>query len=265
MKDKVFDLTGEVAVVTGGTGHLGYFMAQGLSEYGATVVITSRDLNRAKMFADKIISETDNNKVIGLELDISDRLSICNCFMEISKSYSGFNILINNASYSIRNNIERMTEFEWQNGLEGTVTSVFKCIQESIPYLKDSRHNNKSIVNISSMYGIVSPDPNIYGDSGYDNPPNYGSGKAAIIQLTKYAACHLARDNIRVNAISPGPFPRKKVQENVEFVRNLENKVPLRRIGQPHELKGAVIYLSSSASSYVTGHNLVVDGGWTVW
>jgi len=115
------------------------------------------------------------------------------------------------------------------------------------------------------MYGVVSPDPRIYGDSGYDNPPNYGAGKAAIIQFTRYAACHLAAKGIRVNAISPGPFPNPKVQENKWFISNLKNKVPLGRIGQPGDLKGAVVFLASEGSSYITGQNIVVDGGWTVW
>jgi gluconate 5-dehydrogenase len=121
------------------------------------------------------------------------------------------------------------------------------------------------IINISSMYGIVSPDSRIYGDSGYNNPPDYGAGKAAIIQFTRYSACHLACDGIRVNTISPGPFPGAEVQQNKTFMSNLENRVPLGRIGRPDDLKGAVVFLASNASSYVTGQNIVVDGGWTVW
>jgi gluconate 5-dehydrogenase len=121
------------------------------------------------------------------------------------------------------------------------------------------------IINISSMYGIVSPDPRIYGDSGYNNPPDYGAGKAGIIQFTKYAACHLAAKGIRVNAVSPGPFPGAEVQKNEAFITNLKNKVPLGRIGQPADLKGVVVFLASDASSYITGQNIIVDGGWTVW
>ena len=115
------------------------------------------------------------------------------------------------------------------------------------------------------MYGTVSPDPSIYGDSGYDNPPNYGAGKAAIIQFTRYMACHLAKDGIRVNSVSPGPFPSPEVQENKQFITNLEKKTPLGRIGQPYEIKGIVVFLASAASSYVTGQDIHVDGGWTSW
>ena len=115
------------------------------------------------------------------------------------------------------------------------------------------------------MYGSVSPDPSMYGESGFDNPPNYGAGKAAIIQFTRYAACHLSPFGIRVNSISPGPFPNETVQENVSFISKLNEKVPLKRFGKPEELKGAVILLASNAASYITGANIPVDGGWTAW
>ena len=94
---------------------------------------------------------------------------------------------------------------------------------------------------------------------------NYGIGKAAIIQYTKYSAVHLAKKNIRVNAISPGAFPKKDTQNNKEFINRLSSRIPLDRIGEPFEIKGAVVFLASDAASYITGHNLVVDGGWTIW
>ena len=115
------------------------------------------------------------------------------------------------------------------------------------------------------MYGIVSPNPVIYDGTDYANPVNYGAGKAALLQLTRFAAVHLAGKGVRVNAISPGPFPSPAVQRNTTFIKRLEEKVPLGRIGQPEELKGAVVFLASDAASYITGHNLVVDGGWTIW
>jgi gluconate 5-dehydrogenase len=127
------------------------------------------------------------------------------------------------------------------------------------------RQNAGSIINIASMYGIVSPNPALYRGTEFFNPANYGSGKAAIIQFSRYTACFFAKYGIRVNAISPGAFPNQKVQKDQIFLERLCEKVPLGRIGQPEELKGAVVFLASRAASYITGINLVVDGGWTAW
>ena len=115
------------------------------------------------------------------------------------------------------------------------------------------------------MYGMVSPDFSIYEEfPNFLNPPHYGAAKAAVIQLTKYFAHYLGTEDIQVNAVSPGAFPSEKVQENNLFIKSLEKKTALKRIGQPSDLVGAFVFLSSNASDYITGHNLVVDGGWTV-
>jgi gluconate 5-dehydrogenase len=116
------------------------------------------------------------------------------------------------------------------------------------------------------MYGVVSPDFRIYDDyKEFFNPPDYGAAKAGVIQLTKYYAAYYAPYNINVNCISPGPFPSPEVQKEIEFIKQLENKNPQKRIGRPDDLKGVVIFLASEASSYITGQNINVDGGWTIW
>ena len=115
------------------------------------------------------------------------------------------------------------------------------------------------------MYGKVSPDPSIYEDSLLNSLPNYGAGKAAVIQYTRFLACHLAKKRIRVNSVSPGPFPQEEVQQNIEFINRLKKKIPMGRIGLPHELKGVIVFLASNASSFITGENILVDGGWTAW
>ena len=114
------------------------------------------------------------------------------------------------------------------------------------------------------MYGMLSPDPDIYNNR---KPSflDYALGKSAIIHYTKYAAVHLAKKNIRVNTISPGPFPNIETQKDKTFIKKLKKKVPLGRIGNPSEIAGSVVFLASDSASYITGHNLVVDGGWTIW
>lgn len=260
----LFNLTGETALVTGGTGHLGFAIASGLSEHGANVIIGGRDLDRCTAAAKKIEADT-GNKCFAVELNISSREGIGRGMQEAARKAGHFNILFNNAAFAAPNSLEKMTEEEWQIGFDGTATATMYCMQEAIAHLEASPVDNRSIINIASIYGVVSPDPGMYGDSGFNNPPNYGAGKAAVLQLTRFAACHLASRKIRVNAISPGPFPNPAVQKNSWFIEQLEKKVPLSRIGQPEDLKGAAVFLASKAAGYVTGHNLLVDGGWTAW
>jgi NAD(P)-dependent dehydrogenase (short-subunit alcohol dehydrogenase family) len=123
-----------------------------------------------------------------------------------------------------------------------------------------------SVVNIASMYGHVSPDPAIYGDSGQNSPPYYSAAKAALIHYTRYAAVHLAPDRVRVNAISPGPFPPMRFRdEKPDFYAQLVKKVPMGRIGMAEDMVGPLVFLASPHAQYVTGTNLCVDGGWTAW
>lgn len=261
---EMFSLEGNTAIVTGGSGHLGSAMSEALAEAGANVVIASRNEKKCSDLAQSL-NENYGIKSIGLELDISSRKMIRDCFKKACEMMGSINILINNAAFVANEDSEWTKQKHWERGIEGTIGGVFVCTQEILQYFDHDRNGYSSIINIASMYGLVSPDPNIYGDSGLDNPPIYGAGKAAIIQFTRYTACHLASLGVRVNCISPGPFPNPEIQNNHMFISNLERKVPLGRIGQPHELKGAVVFLASRASSYITGHNLVVDGGWTAW
>jgi len=260
---ELFDLQSSIAVVTGGAGHLGYAISEALAEAGAEVYIASRNAARCREVARKIEADTGASSVNGITVDIRSTESIKQCFAQIAAQSGRIDILVNNASFGASGAVETMTEDEWLTGIDGTVNGVFRCIQAIVPVMAGSEFS--SIINIASMYGMVSPDPSIYGDTGYDNPPNYGAGKAAIIQFTRYAACHLAAKGIRVNTISPGPFPNPEIQKSTQFISNLVKRVPLGRIGQPYEIKGAVVFLASRASTYVTGVNIPVDGGWTAW
>ena len=257
----LFDLEGEVAVVTGGAGHLGSAICSGLADYGAAVFIACRGMSSTQHI-ERLVSSYPL-KIQHIPCDVHSRGSIDKAFERIFNMNGKIDILVNNAYSGGPGKLDDMTESNWLAGIEGTINHVFRCTQAVMPYMKECHYG--SIINISSMYGSVSPDPSMYGESGFDNPPNYGAGKAAIIQFTRYAACHLSPFGIRVNSISPGPFPNETVQENVSFISKLNEKVPLKRFGKPEELKGAVILLASNAASYITGANIPVDGGWTAW
>lgn len=258
----LFNLEGKVAVVTGGTGHLGRSMSEGLAEAGAHVYITSRDKEKALITKNSFSNEIEDK----VDVEVLDNLStesVKNCFNRIKNNSNKIDILVNNAGYVSSADFENMSEEDWENGINGTINGVFRCTREVIPIMEKNGEGN--IINISSMYGKVSPDPSIYEDSLLNSLPNYGAGKAAVIQYTRFLACHLAKKRIRVNSVSPGPFPQEEVQQNIEFINRLKKKIPMGRIGLPHELKGVIVFLASDASSFITGENILVDGGWTAW
>ena len=254
-----FSLENKVAIVTGGYGYLGKAFVQSLNEAGAKVVVAGRDEQKFKL-AFPIVSN-----IYYCPLDISNTESIKKCFADVNKTYGSIDILVNNAVYLSGQYPEEVSDKDLAYSFDGIIGSVYKCIREVIPYMRGQKSGN--IVNIASMYGVVVPDFKVYdGDCKPNfNPPQYGASKAGVIQLTKFFGEYLIGDNIRVNAISPGPFPSPSVQKNEEFVNCLAGKNPSRRIGNPEDLKGALLFLASDASKYVVGQNIQVDGGWTIW
>jgi NAD(P)-dependent dehydrogenase (short-subunit alcohol dehydrogenase family) len=260
----IFNLDGKTAVVTGGYGHLGRGIVETLLACGGNVVVAGR----SKEKFNKVFCETSNSKIHFKEIDIMSSESIERCFSQVYNEYGNIDILINNAHAAKGSSQENMSDEDWNYTMEGVVGSVHKSIRAVIPYMK--KQNSGKIINISSMYGIVSPDfDSLYkGDDceKYTNPPHYGAAKAAMIQLTKYYAVLLGKYNIYVNAVSPGPFPKSLIEtENLEFINRLKNKNPLHRIGKPDDLAGVIALLSSSASDFITGQTIQVDGGWTIW
>ena len=179
-------------------------------------------------------------------------------------------MLVNCAAYgggaggkSCEFRLDKMPDDTWAEGIDGTIGVVFRCTREAIPYLEEN--GGGAIVNIGSMYGMISPDFSIYGDNIPWNPPTYGAGKAGVLQFTRYCAAALARKNIRVNALTPGPFPSITPSTDMDFIERLSEKTMLKRTGRPEELIGALLLLCSDASSFMTGSNIVVDGGMTQW
>lgn len=255
---KQFDLTGKVAVVTGAYGHLGTSITEALIEAGATVIATGKNQEKLEKLKEKI---SNSLKIQNINI-LSDE-SVKNCFQKIKEDIGVIDILVNNASTLPTGSLKEISNEEWELGINGTINGVFRCTKQVIPIMEQK--NGGSIINVSSIYGEVSPDPNIYGNSKQNSPPQYGAGKAAINQFTRYCACHFANKGIRVNTVTPGPFPKDQIQNNEEFIDKLKMKIPLGRLGNVQEIKGVIIFLASSASSFVTGENIHVDGGWTVW
>ncbi len=252
------DIKDKVIIITGGYGHLGKAMCDVLISYNAIVYVAGR--NKEK-FLEKFSDSSELVKFVNL--DVANCTSIKEAFKHIYDTENRIDVLINNAHFGATAHPEKLTSQQWRFGIEGGLNQYFDTVKEVIPYLKQA--DNGKIINIASMYGIVVPDLSIYdGREELLNPSNYGTSKAAVIHLSKYYAMYLAKYNINVNTISPGPFPSETVQKDKDFVKRLEDKTKLKRIGDPEDLKGIILLLSSDASSYLTGQNIVVDGGWTL-
>ena len=265
--ESIFDLLsleGEVALVTGGAGHLGTAISAALAELGANVVIASRDVQKCKRRAEEISnSSAVESELIGVKLDVTENKSVNKCRKKINKLVGKISILVNNAWSGEKNTWESIDIEDWKKDIDISLNSNFRVTDL---FFDDLKEKEGVILNIASMYGHVAPDYRLYEGDEHANPPSYGAAKAGVIQFTQYLASFLSKYNIRANSISPGPFPFPELEErDPAFVDRLRSKNPLGRIGEPSEMKGAVAFLCSDASSYVTGENLCVDGGWTTW
>jgi NAD(P)-dependent dehydrogenase (short-subunit alcohol dehydrogenase family) len=254
-----FDLSEKTILITGGYGYLGKAITENLLFHNAKVIVLGRNEGKFK-------NVFKNNKYLGNTLlfqycDISKTQSIKDAFLEISKNNS-ISVLVNNAFYSSGQSPEKMEDIDWENGIDGSLNSVFRAIREIIPYFKSI--TGGKIINVSSMYGVVAPDFSVYeGSPKFLNPPHYGAAKAGVIQLTKYYASYLGKYNVKVNTVTPGPFPSESVQKDKRFIKILADKTCLNRIGKPDDLGGIFTFLSSDSSNFITGQNFIVDGGWT--
>jgi NAD(P)-dependent dehydrogenase (short-subunit alcohol dehydrogenase family) len=260
----LFSMHDKTVVITGGAGYLGSALVEGFLDFGATVVVGDIAAKKPENLAP---NRTIDGRLHFIACDLSHTESTRELFKKAKDLCGRIDVLINcgmyGAGYGSGSQIEFMQDDVWEKGLDGTVGIVFRCTREVIPYMAEA--GGGVIVNFGSMYGLVSPDLRIYGDNPSKNPPNYGAGKAAVIQLTKYSAVQLAEKNIRVNCVCPGPFPAPQNTTDAVFVKKLAEKTILGRVGRASEIVGAVLLLASDASSYMTGANIVVDGGWTAW
>ena len=257
---KLFDLTGRVALITGGSGFLGRSLSRALAEAGATVVIGSRDQERAQHVVDELPS-LGNATHHAVVLDQLDESSLNDGFAAAVAAAGQVDILINNGQQGHALDLTNVTAEAFNKDLQNA-TGYFLLAR----HLRDHVVNRKvsgSIVMIGSMYGVVGSYPDAYDGICVASPVQYHTLKGGIVHMTRHLATYWAKDGVRVNCLSPGPFPSEKAPS--PMVERLKQKSPMGRMGTPYELKGPLIMLVSDAGSYITGQNLLVDGGWTAW
>ena len=260
----IFDVSGKIIIITGAAGMLGTEYAKGLSEKGANVVLADLDLKKCKEIALEL-EKKYAVKTLPINLDLTKISSIKNMVKKVVKKYGKIDVLINNAAYQGDDKL-RTIPFEelplksWNKAIDVNLTGIFLCCQEIGKIML--KQKNGVIINISSTYGIVAPDQRIYGKSSQNSAIFYAATKSAVLNLTRYLAAYWQGKGIRVNTLSPGG-----VEKNQEagFRKKYANKTMLGRMAKKDEYVGPIIFLASDASSYMTGSNLIVDGGWTAW
>jgi len=259
------NLSGRRAIVTGANGNLGRVIVSTLAELGADVILVDLPGKQMQVFADET-SETWSVKAQCLACDLESELDRNNLISELKGSALGVDILVNNAAFVGDTNLtgwiddfEKQSLETWRRALEVNLTSAFHLCQALTPDLKKS--DGGSIINIASIYGQYGPDWRLYEGANMGNPAAYGASKGGLIQLTRWLATTIAPD-VRVNSISPGGIYRGQPKE---FVSKYSNRTPLGRMAVEDDFKGAVAFLSSDLSAYVTGQILRVDGGWGEW
>ncbi len=252
---RLFDLTGRVAIVSGGSMGLGRQMAEGLAEVGANLVLCARKKERCEEAAEGLRSL--GVQALALECNVKDKAAIQQVVDGTLAKFGRIDILINNAGVSWGAPVEEMTLEQWDKVLSTNLTGTFLFCQAVGKPMAAQRSGK--IINIASVAGLG-------GASAELQAIGYHASKGGVIAFTKDLACKWAPHNIQVNAIAPGWFPTHMSGWVIENRKDsLLEKIPLGRFGSDHDLKGAAVFLASDASAYVTGHVLVVDGGQTAW
>lgn len=262
-----FDMHGKVALVTGGAGILGQYFCEGLVQAGAQVAVVDLDTAAAVAVAERL-----GNCVAGFGCDVSDPDSVHACVQAVLARFGRIDVLHNNAASKSDDTRAFFEPFEsyslstWRAVMSVNIDGMFLMAQAVGRHMIE-RGGGGSVIQTSSIYGLVGPDPRIYEGSHYlggsiNTPAVYAASKAAVIGLTRWLATHWASNGIRVNCLVPGGVASG---QNSLFTENYSARVPLGRMAEADEMVPAMLYLASSASSYVTGQVLAIDGGWTAW
>jgi len=261
----LMDLTGRAALVTGGAGHIGLATCEALLELGADVALLDIDEDACHNRA-QAIEEASSGKVMAVACDLTDEADTRKAVRDVAHRLDRLDILVHCAAYVGTTEVagwavpfQQQTVDAWDNALRVNLTAAFIMVQEAQTML--ARDGVGSVILFGSTYGMVGPDFSLYEGTTMANPAGYGASKGGIINLTRHLATALA-PAIRVNSISPGGVARG---QNQVFQERYLSKTPMGRMAAEEDLKGAIAYLASDLSAYVTGHNLVVDGGWTAW
>lgn len=257
---QLFDLRGKTALISGAGGWLGSAMSRALAEAGANVITTSRDAKRASESA-AALPANGGQSHFGVALDHLDEASIESGFTDALLRAGRIDILVNNGHAANGSDLTTVTGDEFNRSL-ANATGYFLLARKLHDHAV-ARGGGASVVMIGSMYGVVGSYPEAYEGVVPASPVAYHALKGGIVHMTRHLGVYWAKDGVRVNCLSPGPFPGPAA--NATMVERLTAKSPMGRMGRPEELKGALVFLASEASSYVTGQNLLVDGGWTAW
>ena len=271
----LFSLEGKTVLLTGASGFLGSTMSRALLANGARLIMLGHS-DRLQTLEEELASEYGTDRVQAHNVDMYDTDALRSTLKEIIVDVGTVNVLINNAhemgpgtGFNKPDGALEDAPLEYfERNLSGGMIWPALTMQAVFPGMK--KLGSGSIINTCTMYSLVAPDPGLYEGTDKINPAGYGSAKAALMQLTRYAASFWGQHGIRVNAIHPGPFANTEsdgpnsVDKNDPFIQRLCQRTCLGRLGNPRELIGVVLFLASDASSYVTGQGISVDGGWTV-
>ena len=262
MFESMFSLAGKTVVVTGGAGHLGREMSRGLADFGARVIVLGRNPDNFSVF-----DEPRSSKVTGSiqcrVCDVRDEEQFARILEDVRQIYGPVHVLINSAAGGPRVALDELDKRSWLDGLDAHLHHYFTCSSAVARHMMET--GGGVIINNASIWSLVAPNKKMYLDLNNEPPLFVSAAKAAIAQMTKHLAAFWARHNIRVNAISPGWFPQRRGPDRPDYMHEITSRIPMGRIGDPRELVGLVVYLASEASSYITGQNIVVDGGYTIW
>lgn len=262
---RVFDLKNKTVILTGAAGLLGTQYAHVLSEMSANVILVDHESKKNKKL-ESTLKKKYHTHPMSFDIDITKQHSVQKLKNDVLSEYKKIDVLINNAAFKPKDNLQNASSFElyplelWEKYLATNLTGAFLCSQEIGKVMV--KQNKGVIVNISSIYGNVGVDHRIYGKSNLSTPASYAATKGALINLTRYLAAYWHGKNIRVNTLSLGGVFNN---QDKKFVKKYSEKTMLGRMAMKEEYNGALLFLVSDASSYMTGANLIIDGGWTAW
>lgn len=257
-----FSLEGKVVIVTGGAGHLGAEISKGLAAAGAIVHAIGRDIEKLQLLSEfnKKFSRT---RIFVDSVDVKNEKSFSVFAQSIVDMHGKVDCLVNNANSAKREAWEALDKSNWIEGLDGSLNHYFSCTKVVSKFFLKQKYG--TIVNNASLFAFLAPCFPMHLDLGNAAAAHHVAAKGGILQLTKYLAALWAPEGIRVNAISPGYFPQKRGVERPDYMAEVKKRIPMRRIGNPAEVAGAVVFLASDAASYITGQNIVIDGGYSIW